>query len=40
MKSLPFFKGLSWLILLNLLVKPAWIFLVDREVQNIVGHEA
>ncbi len=40
MKSLPFFKGLSWLIFLNLLVKPAWIFLVDREVQNIVGHEA
>jgi O-antigen/teichoic acid export membrane protein len=35
-----FFKGLSWLLVLNLLVKPAWIFLIDRRVQNIVGHEA
>src|SRR5690242_3144341 len=35
-----FFRGLSWLLLLNLLVKPAWIFLIDRQVQNIVGHDA
>ncbi|HEV7330328.1 MAG TPA: polysaccharide biosynthesis C-terminal domain-containing protein [Flavisolibacter sp.] len=34
-----FFKSLSWLLLLNLLIKPAWIFLIDRRVQNIVGHE-
>ena len=34
-----FFRGLSWLIFLNLLIKPAWIFLIDRSVQNIVGHE-
>ena len=39
MKSLSFFKGLSWLFLLNLLVKPVWIFLIDRQVQNTVGHE-
>lgn len=28
------------MILLNLLVKPVWIFLIDRQVQNMVGHEA
>jgi O-antigen/teichoic acid export membrane protein len=40
MRSVSFFKGLSWLFLLNLLVKPVWIFLIDRQVQNLVGHEA
>ncbi len=35
-----FFKGLSLLILLNVLVKPVWIFFVDRQVQNLAGHEA
>jgi O-antigen/teichoic acid export membrane protein len=40
MKSSLFFKGLSWLIILNLLVKPAWVFFIDRQVQNIVGFEA
>jgi O-antigen/teichoic acid export membrane protein len=40
MNSKGFFRGLSWLLALNLLVKPAWIFLVDRKVQLIVGHEA
>ena len=40
MKSVNFFKGLSWLIILNLLVKPVWIFFIDRRVQNIVGNEA
>jgi O-antigen/teichoic acid export membrane protein len=34
-----FFQGLSWLVILNLLIKPAWIFLIDREIQNTVGHE-
>lgn len=40
MKPTHFFKGLSWLLLLNLLIKPVWIFLIDRQVQNIVGAEA
>lgn len=39
MKARQFFKSLSWLLFLNLLIKPAWIFLIDRRVQNIVGHE-
>ncbi|MDB5197161.1 MAG: Membrane protein involved in the export of O-antigen and teichoic acid [Flaviaesturariibacter sp.] len=40
MKSSPFFKSVSWLLLLNLLVKPVWIFGIDRQVQNVAGHEA
>ena len=40
MKISAFFKGLSWLIVLNFIVKPLWIFGIDRQVQNIVGHEA
>lgn len=40
MKPLSFFKGLSWLLLLNLLIKPVWIFFIDRQVQNIAGNEA
>lgn len=40
MKSFPFFKSLARLLFLNVLVKPLWIFGVDRQVQNIVGHEA
>ena len=36
----PFYRSLSLLIGLNLLVKPLWIFGIDRPVQNIVGHEA
>ena len=39
MKSIRFFKGLSWLIILNILVKPVWLFFVDRQVQNLVGYE-
>lgn len=27
------------MIVLNLLIKPLWIFLIDRQVQNIVGYE-
>lgn len=38
MEAKQFFKGLSWLLVLNLLVKPAWIFVIDRQVQNSVGH--
>lgn len=32
-----FFTNLSLLILLNLLIKPFWIFGIDRTVQNVVG---
>jgi O-antigen/teichoic acid export membrane protein len=39
MKTIRFFKGLSWLIILNMLVKPVWLFFIDRQVQNIVGYE-
>ncbi|MCK5028735.1 MAG: oligosaccharide flippase family protein [Bacteroidales bacterium] len=34
-----FFTNLSLLLLLNLLIKPFWIFGIDRTVQNIVGAE-
>jgi O-antigen/teichoic acid export membrane protein len=40
MKPFSFFKGLSWLILLNALVKPAWIFFIDRQLQVLAGNEA
>jgi O-antigen/teichoic acid export membrane protein len=33
-------RNLLFVILVNVLVKPAWIFLIDRTVQNKVGHEA
>lgn len=39
MKARSFFKGLSWLIVLNLLIKPVWIFFIDRQVQNAAGNE-
>ncbi|RYZ55962.1 MAG: hypothetical protein EOO14_12715, partial [Chitinophagaceae bacterium] len=39
MEAKQFFKSLSWLLFLNLLIKPAWVFLIDRRVQNLVGHE-
>jgi len=32
-----FFTNISLLIFLNLLVKPFWIFGIDRTVQNVVG---
>ena len=32
-----FLKNLALLVFLNLLVKPFWIFGIDREVQNVVG---
>ena len=40
MQSHSFFKGLSWLFLLNLIIKPVWVFFIDRAVQNEVGHVA
>ena len=39
MRLLSFYKGLSWLIILNVLIKPVWIFGIDRVVQNRVGYE-
>ena len=35
-----FAKNLLFIILLNALVKPVWIFAIDRTVQNRVGHAA
>lgn len=40
MKTRSFFGGLSWLLFLNFLIKPAWIFFIDRKVQNTVGYQA
>jgi len=34
-----FVKNIFFLILVNLIVKPVWIFGIDRNVQNAVGHE-
>jgi len=34
-----FITNLGLLILLNLLIKPFWVFGIDRTVQNIVGAE-
>jgi O-antigen/teichoic acid export membrane protein len=39
MNGKQFLKGLSWLIVLNLIVKPIWIFGIDRQVQNELGHD-
>src|SRR5215217_3232792 len=40
MKAFLFYKSLARLLFLNILIKPLWIFGVDRQLQNIVGHEA
>ncbi len=32
-----FFRNLTFLISLNLLIKPVWILGIDRTVQNVVG---
>src|SRR5690349_5828018 len=38
MKPRPaFYHSLGLLIILNVIVKPAWIFGIDRQVQNITG---
>lgn len=34
-----FAKNLLFVITVNLLVKPLWVFMIDRTVQNRVGHE-
>jgi O-antigen/teichoic acid export membrane protein len=35
-----FLRGLSWLVVLNVLVKPLWVFGIDRKVQVLTGHAA
>lgn len=35
-----FVKNILFVLAVNLLIKPAWIFLIDRAVQNRVGHAA
>ncbi len=35
-----FLLNLFWLILLNIIIKPVWIFLIDRNVQLAVGNES
>jgi O-antigen/teichoic acid export membrane protein len=39
MKSTTFLKSFSGLVLLNVLVKPLWIFGIDRQLQVLVGHK-
>jgi len=39
MKFSGFLKGLSWLVALNVIIKPVWIFGIDRQLQNTIGHE-
>lgn len=34
-----FVQNIAFLILINLIVKPFWVFGIDRNVQNAVGHE-
>ena len=34
-----FITNLAFLVLVNLLIKPFWIFGIDREVQNVIGAE-
>lgn len=36
----PFFRSLILLIILNLIIKPIWVFGIDRQVQNVTGLEA
>ena len=32
-----FYSSLGLLIILNVIIKPLWIFGIDRQVQNLVG---
>lgn len=36
-ESRHFYSSLTLLLLLNILIKPVWIFAIDRQVQNVVG---
>ena len=35
-----FYSSIGWLLLLNAIIKPLWIFGIDRQVQNIAGTSA
>src|SRR5688500_9336488 len=39
-KPVSFYSSLLWMIALNVVIKPAWVFGIDRQVQNQVGAEA
>lgn len=34
-----FFKNFIFLLILNILIKPVWVFMIDIPVQNAVGHD-
>jgi O-antigen/teichoic acid export membrane protein len=38
-KKYGFYSSLGLLVLLNAIIKPLWIFAIDRQVQNVVGTE-
>lgn len=38
-KPASFYSSLLWMIVLNVVIKPAWVFGIDRQVQNQVGAE-
>jgi O-antigen/teichoic acid export membrane protein len=38
-RSSGFYSSLGLLLLLNVVIKPLWIFAIDRQVQNVVGVE-
>lgn len=38
-RSTGFYTSLGLLVLLNVIIKPLWIFAIDRQVQNVVGVE-
>lgn len=38
-KPASFYSSLLWMIILNVVIKPAWVFGIDRQVQNQVGVE-
>lgn len=38
-KPASFYSSLFWMIVLNVVIKPAWVFGIDRQVQNQVGTE-
>ncbi|MFN3950928.1 MAG: oligosaccharide flippase family protein [Thermaurantimonas sp.] len=34
-----FFKNFAFLLILNVLIKPVWVFMIDIPIQNTVGHD-
>ncbi len=39
-QSRHFFSSIGLLVVLNFIIKPVWVFGIDRQVQNQTGHEA